>query len=773
LNFTKILYRFSKPHPLSPSPFGEEELPLLERDGVRPMFKSLILFLASVLLLATSTSGQEQAIHKRPKIGLVLSGGGAKGFAHIGVLKVLEQAGIPIDYIGGTSMGSIIGGLYAIGYSADSLEKIIKSLDWTELLTDRFPRNYLSFEEKKNDGKYIVPFPLYEGKFQLPIGLIPGHNLELLISKLTWNANEIDDFNKLPIPFLCVATDIAKGEAVVMRSGSLQKSIRASMAIPTIFTPILMNGQTLVDGGIFNNFPVDEVRKMGADIIIGVDVGFEQFNGADLNSMLRIVEQSVFIHTVDDNKKSRAKCDIFIMPDLKAYNIMDFDQADSLIKLGKLAALKQFGKIKALADSIKRLGALDTVKKLTPIKYFEITDIVVEGNNNTPRSYILSKLNIEVPSKVTAIQLDEAMNRVHGTLLFKKVTYSIGKNEPGHILTIEVEERAKSLFSLGVNYNTDSKASIYLNSSWVNLLMQGSKLSLDALAGENPRIDVTYFIFSGWNPKGLKPTQKGWRFDFGLDFSASNYDLVNYNNGQKISSFGYTDISGNIFAQTIFRNSYAWGIGIQNEFSSIKAEFNPFNAQPIAYKFLNVYSYLKFDTYNNSYFPEKGVQLNYEIRYLSNLYDNTVPPGILINGKWSNAIPINRKFTIISSLFTGFSIADSVPDTYQYRIGGLTTYYVKYGIPFVGEKLLEYRSRNYAIVRLDFQYEIFKKNFIILNANAGKLSSLFENLLSGGNKLTGIGISYGYYSLLGPIDFTVMKSPGNNVMAYLNVGFWF
>jgi len=737
------------------------------------MFKSSIIIIAFITLIAIAVSAQKPEIHKRPKIGLVLSGGGAMGFAHIGVLKVLEEAGIPIDYIGGTSMGSIIGGLYAIGYSADSLKKIIKGQNWQELFTDRFPRTYLSFEEKKNDGKYIVPFPLSEGKFQLPVGLIPGQNLELLLSKLTWNAIEINDFNKLPIPFLCVATDIAKGKAVVMRSGSLSECIRASMSLPTIFTPIIMNGQTLVDGGIYNNFPVNEVREMGADIIIGVDVGFEPFQGSDLNSMLRIVEQSVFIHTVEDNRERRAKCNIFIMPDLKAFNIMSFDEADSLIYLGKLAALKQFDKIKALADSIKRLGAIDTIKKLAPIKYIEISDIKVEGNKNTPLSFILSKLNIEAPAKVTAIELDEAMNRVHGTLLFKKVTYGIGKTDSGNILTIDVEERSKSLFSLGVNYNTDYKASIYLNSSWVNLLMQGSKLSLDALLGENPRLDVTFFVFSGWNPKGIKPTKKGWRFDFGLNFSTSNYDLVNYNNGNKISSFGYTDIAGNIFAQTIFKNSYAWGVGIQNEFNSIKAEFNPFNAPSSTHKFFNVYSYLKFDTYNNSYFPEKGVLLNYEIRYLSKLYDNTVPPGILINGRWSNAIPIYRKLTIIPSLFTGFSFTDSVPDNYQYRIGGLSTYYVKNGVPFVGEKLLEHKSLNYAIVRLDLQYEFFRKYFVVLIANAGKSASLPEKLISGGNNFVGYGISFGYNSLIGPVELMFMKSPEDNLIAYLNVGFWF
>ncbi len=737
------------------------------------MFKSLIIIISAIALLAISTSAQDTPIHRRPKIGLVLSGGGAKGFAHIGVLKILEQAGIHIDYIGGTSMGAIVGGLYAIGYSADSLEKITKNMNWPELLTDRFPRNYLSFEEKKNDGKYIIPFPVSEGKFQLPVGLIPGQSLELLLSKLTWNAAEINNFNKLPIPFLCVATDIGNGKAVVLRSGSLPKCIRASMSIPTIFTPVIVNGLTMVDGGIFNNFPVDEVRKMGADIIIGVDVGFEPFQGKDLNSMLRVVEQSVFIHTVDDNKERRANCDILIMPDLKGFNMMSFDQTDSLIHLGELAALKQFDKLKALADSIKQLNIVDTIKKIVPIKNFNITDIKVIGNNNTPGYYILSKLSVEVPSKVTANDLEEAMNRVHGTLLFKKVTYSIEKTDLGNTLIVEVEERAKSLFSLGINYNTDYKASIYFNSSWVNLLIQGSKLSFDGLLGSNPRADINYFIFSGWNPKGKIPTKKGWRFDFGLNLSVSNYDLVNYNNGNKISSLGYTDISGNIFAQTIFRNSYAWGIGIQNEFNSIKADFNPYNVPTTNHTYFNVYSYLKFDTYDNTYYPQSGVQLNYEIRYLSKLYDNSIPSGILINGKWSYALNTSKKFTIISSLFTGISISDSVPDNYQYRIGGISTYYVNNGIPFLGAKLLEYRSRNYAIIRLDFQYEIFKKNFVLLKINAGKSSSLFENLVSKGDELLGAGISYGYYSIIGPIELTIMKSPKENLMAYLNVGFWF
>jgi NTE family protein len=735
--------------------------------------KNIILF---IFLIYSSLQLISQApLQHRPKIGLVLSGGGAKGFAHIGVLKVLEKAGIPIDFIGGTSMGSIIGGLYSIGYSADSIQKMVESQNWPELMSDRFPRKYLSFEEKENDGKFFVPFPIHNGKFQLPVGVIPGQNLELLLSRLTWNACDINDFNKLPIPFLCMATDIERGEAVIMNKGSLPKCIRASLAIPTIFTPVVIDEQTLVDGGLYNNFPVEAVKKMGADIIIGVDIGFEPFHGKELNSMLRVIEQSVFIHTVEKNRQQQALCNIFIKPDLREYNMMNFDRSDSLIIIGERAANAIYTQLKKLSDSLKSYRLTDSIKtyKLPVKKTFKITDIQVNGNNNTPRNYIITKLNIEAPSNVDVDKLEEAVMRVYGTMLYKKVTYSILPSEKGNVLEIDVEERPQSLFTLGVNYNTDYLASIYLNASWYNLLRPGSKLSFDALLGENPKLDVTYFVFSGWNPGGLTPTKKGWRFDFGINTSASHFNIIDYKNGRKVSSSEFTDISASIYTQTIFRNSYAWGIGIQNQYSVMNAGINSIFSEKTENFYLNFYSYLKFDTYNHSYFPSKGMQLNMETRYLSNIYDASINPSLLVNLKYGISIPINSRFTINTGIYSGLTFADTIPNIYQIRVGGITTYYLKSSIPFVGHKLLEYNCLNAMVLRFDLQYELFRRNYITLKSNIGALSDKPGAIYGSPNTISGYGISYGYNSLIGPMELTFMSSPTHNFLVCLNIGFWF
>jgi NTE family protein len=735
------------------------------------MKKSIVIFFAIIISFELFAQPEGKL---RPKIGLVLSGGGAKGFAHIGVLKVLEKAGIPIDYIGGTSMGSIIGGLYAIGYSADSIQKMVESQNWPELLSDRFPRKYLSFEEKENDGKYFVPFPISNGKFQLPVGVIPGQNLELLLSRLAWNTFGIDSFSKFPIPFICVATNIEKGEPVILSNGSFPQCIRASMAIPTVFTPVVINNNTLLDGGIYNNFPVEEVRKMGADIIIGVDVGFEPFKGSDLNSMLRVVEQSVFIHTVEENIKQQKSCNVFIKPNLKEYNMMSFDNADTIIKRGELAANDHLIEISKIADSLKSFNiVVSELRHISNNPTYFISNIDVEGYKNTPRSYILAKLNLESNSNVNVDQVEEAVMRVYGTLLYKKVNYTIKRAPNGYDLNIQVEERSPSLFSVGVNYNTDYLASIYLNASWYNLLRPGSKLSFDALLGENPKFDATYFVFSGWNPTGIKPTKRGWRFDFGINTSASHFNVVDYYKGRKISSSEFTDISASIFAQTIFSNSYAWGFGIQNQFTFMSADINANYTENEKNRLLNIYSYIKFDTYDHSYFPSKGIQVNIESKYLTNLYDSKIAPAILIFGRYGLVIPLNSRLSINTGLYGGLTFADSVPDIYNYRVGGLTTYYLKNSIPFVGQKLLEHSTANTLVLRFDLQFELFRKNFIVLKSNYGKLSSQPETLIKSKTDIWGYGFSYGYNSLIGPMELTLMNSPKHDFLVCLNIGFWF
>ena len=276
---------------------------------------------------------------ERPKIGLVLSGGGAKGLVHIGVLKVLEEAGIVPDYISGTSMGSIIGGLYSIGYTADELSELNHTLDWQVMLSDYVPLRNISLEEKHDYKRYFAELPIRKRGSCCRPGLLEGQNLSFF-SSLTWRTAGIDSFDQFPYPFRCVGTDIINGEIVDFNSGDLALKMRASMAIPSVFTPVVLDSSmVIVDGGVIRNFPVDEVIEMGADIVIGVYAGFkEKETSEDLQSMSKILSRSAGSYGIYDSREQAKKVDLLIAPDLNGFNSADFNKSVEIEKAGEVAA---------------------------------------------------------------------------------------------------------------------------------------------------------------------------------------------------------------------------------------------------------------------------------------------------------------------------------------------------------------------------------------------------------------------------------------------------
>ncbi len=734
------------------------------------VFVSIILLFSNSDILCAQTS--------RPKVGVVLSGGGAVGFAHVGVLKVLEEVGMPIDYIGGTSMGSIIGGLYAVGYKSDSIQKLIKSQNWIDLFTDKIERKYLSFDDKANDGKFFIAYPLKDGKFKLPSGMLSGQQLELLLSRLFWDYLEVNDFSKLPIPFLCVATDIEAGKPVTFTKGYLPKAIRASMAIPTVFDPVVIDGRMFVDGGVYNNFPVEQVKAMGADIIIGVDVGFEPFKGEELNSMLRIIEQTIFMHSVEANNQQRALCNYLIKLHVRNMHMMSFDMADTIISLGEFEARKQLKELKELADSIKSLNSESTNGlNFSARKVKHINKIIIKGNTSIPESYVLAKLNLNVPGYFESKNMEEAINRLYGTQLFNKVEYKIDYDSLSNnasVLIIEVKEKKQFLFSTGINYNTDYNASIFFNSTINNFLVRGSKFSFNVLLGENPRIDVDYFIYRGWIPKSIIPNNWPLRLDFGINFRTNHYQLPVYINQVLQAINGFTDISASIYAQTILLNAYAIGAGIQQEFTTEKADINPFNYPSKTYKLLNLYSFIKFDTYDKTFFPSSGMQIYGELKYLSNAFEKfEQKPTILAHGQYKLAIPLYRRLSLHTHLYSGISFTDSLPTNYVFRTGGLSTYYVKNAFPLVGYRLLEFTANNMMIAALGLQYELARNHFLTARFNLARFDNHWNNYFLNSTNYYGYGFSYGYNSIIGPIMLWISKSPDRALYFYLNVGFMF
>ena len=334
---------------------------------------SFFFFLFSFFLTLNSFS---QETPKRPKIGLVLSGGGAKGCAHIGVLKVLEKAGIKIDFIGGTSMGAVVGGLYASGYNASQIDSIFMATNFDEMIQDYIPRNSKSFYEKRNDELYALSLPFNKFNIGVPIALTKGMYNYLLLSKLLHKVRYVRDFNKLKIPFLCIGANIETGEQVILNKGYLPEALTASSAFPTLFSPVEIDGKVLVDGGVSNNYPIDEIRKLGADIIIGVDVQDDLKSRKDLQEATKILVQISNFGMVSrmDNKKNTA--DIYIKPDISSFSVISFDKGRQIIDKGEKAALEVVDQLEKIGNkSGFKIQNFAVSKDSINVKRIEINDL--------------------------------------------------------------------------------------------------------------------------------------------------------------------------------------------------------------------------------------------------------------------------------------------------------------------------------------------------------------------------------------------------------------
>ncbi len=352
---------FKEPLAISQKPLASSQKPSAKKGLVGKAYFTIAYCLLAIALLLLPIISFSQEKTNRPKIGLVLSGGGAKGFAHIGVLKVLEQAGVKIDYIAGTSMGAVVGGLYASGYSATQIDSIFYNTNFDELLQDYIPRSSKSFYEKRNDQLYALTLPFNKMRVGIPIAFSKGMYNYSLLSKLTHKVRNVRDFRKLPIPFVCVATDIEKGEEVILDKGYLAQAMLASSAFPSLFSPVEIDGKLLIDGGVINNYPVEEIRRMGADIVIGVDVQDDLKDRKSLKDATRILVQITNLDMIKLMKEKQKLTDIYIKPDVSEFGVISFDSGREIIKKGEEAAyavydkLMQYTSVEGLKPQHKKL----------------------------------------------------------------------------------------------------------------------------------------------------------------------------------------------------------------------------------------------------------------------------------------------------------------------------------------------------------------------------------------------------------------------------------
>ena len=696
----------------------------------------------------------------RPKIGLVLSGGGAKGFAHIGALKVLEEAGIQPDFIGGTSMGSIIGGLYSIGYTSQMLRDMVAKLNWEELLTDKISRRNFSIEEKAEDGRYILSFPVRRTRIEMPAGLRSGQNVTNMLSKLTSPAYRYKTFSDYPIPFFCMAADIELGQQVILDNGYLPDAMRASMSIPTLFTPFELHNRLLL-----NNFPADIMKKRGADIIIGVDVQRTLYSKSELTSIRKIVDQmGSFLRnqTTVDNRKLTS---YLILPNIAHYSITDFNKADSLMDAGEREARKMLPRLKLLADSLNLLGPAPV--RIAPAvlpDHLPILEIKYEGLIKVPWRVVQNRFGIYVGDTISLDNLSKAVDRVYASQYFDMITFKLEPKNDGIRLVLRMVEKDYGLVRMGIHYDNDFEALLLFNADFRNLLLNGSKLSVDVGLGRNPRLSLLYYLSRGRWP------------NVGMSIKSNGLDVYSFDKmGDRTASFRYSELLLDLYAETILSNSTAIGFGSQFESSTLSQTVTSLRTGVVEQSFLNVYAFLKVDTYDRAFYPGKGGSLWAEVKLVNGLEEKPAfKPSVVVDVEYRNAFNVSSRFSIIPSLNIGMAISDSLPYQYRSFIGGANSGPLRNSFPFVGLNFMQRSDYSAMVAGCDLQYEFRHNHFLILKYNIGKTEHKPEKLLQLTNTIQGIGLTYGYNSPLGPVELTVMTSNyTNKALTFINLGYSF
>jgi len=715
------------------------------------------------------------AQQKQPKVGLVLSGGGAKGFAHIATLKEIDKAGIQLDYIGGTSMGAIIGGLYAAGYSALEIEEIVKKTNFISLLRDELPRKASPFFEKEYGEKTKITLPVTKGSVGLPKAVSKGQNILNFLFELLDTTQDITDFSKLPIPFFCIATDVENGRAVLLEEGSLALALRASGSFPTLLNPVTLKDKLLIDGGLANNFPVGIMKAKGMDIIIGVDVEGRLYEKEKLTSLIAILNQIVGYQMYDKSKNEKDKLDVYIHPDIFEYSVVDFDKKNEILKKGE-EEVEKFSQI------FEEIAAKQTVKKKRkPIKINSarrsISGIEIIGTKDYTRAYVLGKLKIREGDSLSREEISERIQLLSGTKNYDRIIYDLQRKEDGsYLLNFTLKEtKDNAAISLGAHYDLLYKSGVLVNYRQKHLLNKNDLFSLDLILGDNLRYSLNYFVDNGFY------VSYGFRSRYDHFRDNAKYNLITgiLPNVSKIN-VNYSDFTNQFFVQTTFSRKFALGLGIEHKNLSAKTATITTNNNETILDNSNYYSsfgYLTLDTYDKKYFVTKGyfADLNFKWYMASSDYNKDFKPFAQAKGTLGFATSFGNRFTFQNTHEAGFTLNSPTSNIFDFYVGGYNQNYINTFVSLYGYDFADLSNDSFLKSEFNLRYRFYDKNYFTAIANYARLDgNVFEDIQIFKDIYSGYALGYSYDSLIGPIEIKYSWSPDTKQNYWLfNLGFWF
>ena len=751
---------------------------------------SLLLF-----LLALTAAAQ------RPRVGVVLCGGGAKGAAHVGVLKVLEENDIPVDLIVGTSMGAIVGGLYAIGYSAAELDSLIMAQDWNFVMSDRIARKDTYFDQRKYQDNYVLRIPFGKDDYSrlgarpgdgdnprsnesflstIPIAMVNGQNIYNLFTRLSVGYQDSLDFNRMPIPFACVAVDLIGKKEVVFHSGNFVDAIRSSMAIPGYFSPVRMDDMVLIDGGALNNYPVDVARSMGADIVIGVKLGELEKTQPQIDNIGDLLNEALDLYMDTKLANAIADTDILITPSVKGFGTMSFDTQSlrTLIDNGEKAAREKQEDIAKMKDWLDRSeqNFIGPIKQ--PAKYRKavrldrdtITLGYVSYNGLTTQDaqWLLRKSPLKTGQRISGATLESEIARFYNTGAFQSVTYLLkGQSEP-YDMELNFVGGRKSSLGMGLRFDSEEVAAILVNVGFNEKALYGSKFTANAKLAYNMQANLEYsYAF-----KSLA------RFNLAYGFRHSSMYLQS-GGLRSMTNFKTHDVTAT-FSTEKARN-IAIDLGGQflwyRDFDVSDTDLLPgsYDYDFSRDKFLSAFARFQFDRRDQKNFPTRGTafdgQFNY---YLNRLFQADGKDFSSVSVHYTNVFPMGSRMACILTLDNRTLLGSEVPVALGNVMGGaLAGRYIDQQIPFIGFGYSHLFKNVLSDATLDFRYRMLDNHYFFLS---GAYALAFQNLKTvfEDSAIYGARLGYAYNSFIGPLAFNLYWSNYTHAVGvYVSLGYNF
>jgi len=746
--------------------------------------KRLLLLVVAVVLLCSSVSAQQAM--QRKKVGVALSGGGAKGMAHIGVLKVLERAGIPVDIVTGTSMGSIIGGLYAIGYNANALDSMVRVQNWETLISDREDLRYQSLSDRKKQYTYLFTTEKVSGKRNRSAGgLIQGKHLAELFQRVCTGYTDSLDFSKdLPIPFACVATDIMTNTEVVFHNGRLPQAMRASMAIPAAFSPVRIGDMVLVDGGMRNNYPADVARDMGADIVIGVTLSGKPKTADDITGAMSVIGQIIDVNCINKYDENIAITDLHMNVDPHSFGTVSFtpEAIDSLIRYGEEEAMHHWDQIVALKQ---RIGIDDSFRPtiLQPLRpkvlteKQKVTEFVFENMTPQAERFIRQKFHLQKMDSID-MQLEQTLTTsMRVDLFYQTAECRLVPDGDGVRVVLTAGNRKSMQLLAGVRYDTEEYAAVQvgLNIPLKTAVPVNTDITLRLGKRLMARAELTV------HPRFFtRPT---------LRYTFRRNDVDVYLNGDRSYNILYNQFQGELIPFNHDFRHFNIQIGLRWDYLHYRNALGAETARQVTLENEHFFSYrvrIAYNSEDNWNFPTRGARFNAEYVYLTNNFvklneraaDGTVlakKHGMSdVSADWRMSFTIGSRFTIQPMFYGRLLFGTIVPPVFGNTIGGdWFGHYIEQQMPFAGIGHLESIDRQFVAAQLQAQLHIGKNSYVLLRGVGGQRSEHVKNLLDS-KTLLGGQIAYYYNTMFGPLGASLgYSNRTKEPYFYLNLGYEF